>query len=51
MQTADLRRVFSDVKRVQAQLGAAVNLRLGSELGLPLVLLESMTANLGEITR
>ncbi|HUN33674.1 MAG TPA: hypothetical protein VMU95_16820 [Trebonia sp.] len=41
---ADLRRVFSDVGRVQAQLETAVNLRLRSELGLPLVLFESMTA-------
>jgi MarR family transcriptional regulator, organic hydroperoxide resistance regulator len=41
---ADLRRVFSDVGRVQAQLEAAVNLRLQGELGLPLVLFESMTA-------
>jgi DNA-binding MarR family transcriptional regulator len=41
---ADLRRVFSDVGRVQAQLEAAVNLRLQRELGLPLVLFESMTA-------
>jgi MarR family transcriptional regulator, organic hydroperoxide resistance regulator len=41
---ADLRRVFSDVGRVQAQLEAAVKLRLRSELGLPLVLFESMTA-------
>jgi MarR family transcriptional regulator, organic hydroperoxide resistance regulator len=41
---ADLRRVFSDVGRVRAQLEAAVNLRLQGELGLPLVLFESMTA-------
>jgi DNA-binding MarR family transcriptional regulator len=41
---ADLRRVFSDVGHVQAQLEAAVKLRLRSELGLPLVLFESMTA-------
>jgi hypothetical protein len=41
---ADLRRVFSDVGRVQAQLEAAVNLRLRSELGLSVVLFESMTA-------
>ena len=41
---ADLRRVFSDVGCVQAQLGTAVNLRLRSEHGLPLVLFESMTA-------
>jgi MarR family transcriptional regulator, organic hydroperoxide resistance regulator len=41
---ADLRRVFSDVRRVRAQLETAVNLRLQSELGLPLVLFESMTA-------
>jgi MarR family transcriptional regulator, organic hydroperoxide resistance regulator len=40
----DLRRVFSDVGRVQAQLVAAMNLRLHSELGLTLVLSESMTA-------
>ncbi len=41
---ADLRRVFSDVRRVQAELEAAVNLRLEEEFGLPLVLFESMTA-------
>jgi DNA-binding MarR family transcriptional regulator len=41
---ADLRRVFSDVGRVQAQLETAVNLRLRTELGLPLVLFECMTA-------
>jgi MarR family transcriptional regulator, organic hydroperoxide resistance regulator len=41
---AELRRVFSDVGRVQARLETAVNLRLRSELGLPLVLFESMTA-------
>ena len=41
---ADLRQVFRDVGRVQAQLEAAVNLRLNSELGLSLVLFESMTA-------
>jgi MarR family transcriptional regulator, organic hydroperoxide resistance regulator len=41
---ADLRRVFSDVGRVQAQLEAAVNLRLQGELGLSLVLFKSMTA-------
>jgi MarR family transcriptional regulator, organic hydroperoxide resistance regulator len=41
---ADLRRVFSDVGRVRAQLETAVNLRLRSELGLPLMLFESMTA-------
>jgi hypothetical protein len=41
---ADLRRVFSDVGRVQAQLEAAVSLRLQGEFGLPLVLFESMTA-------
>lgn len=40
----DLRRVFSDVGRVQARLESAVNLRLQGELGLPLVLFESMTA-------
>jgi MarR family transcriptional regulator, organic hydroperoxide resistance regulator len=40
---ADLRRVFSDVGRVQAQLETAVNLRLRSEVGLSLVLFESMT--------
>jgi MarR family transcriptional regulator, organic hydroperoxide resistance regulator len=41
---ADLRRVFSDAGRVQAQLEAAVNLRLQGELGLPLGLFKSMTA-------
>jgi DNA-binding MarR family transcriptional regulator len=41
---AELRRVFSDVGRIQAQLEAAVNLRLQDELGLPLVLFESMIA-------
>ena len=41
---ADLRRVFSDAGRVQAQLAAAVNLRLQGELGLPLGLFKSMTA-------
>jgi MarR family transcriptional regulator, organic hydroperoxide resistance regulator len=41
---ADLRRVFGDVGRVQARLATAVNLRLRGELGLPLVLFESMTA-------
>ena len=41
---ADLRQVFRDVGRVQAQLEAAVNLRLQGELGLPLVLFDSMTA-------
>jgi DNA-binding MarR family transcriptional regulator len=41
---ADLRRVFSDVGHVRAQLEAAVILRLQGELGLPLVLFESMTA-------
>jgi DNA-binding MarR family transcriptional regulator len=40
----DLRRVFSDVRRVQARLETVVNLRLRSEFGLPLVLFESMTA-------
>jgi DNA-binding MarR family transcriptional regulator len=40
----DLWRVFSDVRRVQAQLETVVNLRLRSEFGLPLVLFESMTA-------
>jgi MarR family transcriptional regulator, organic hydroperoxide resistance regulator len=41
---AELRRVFSDVRHVQARLQTTVNLRLRSELGLPLVLFESMTA-------
>jgi MarR family transcriptional regulator, organic hydroperoxide resistance regulator len=41
---ADLRRVFSDLGRVQAQLEAALDLRLRSEVGLSLVLFESMTA-------
>jgi DNA-binding MarR family transcriptional regulator len=43
MAMADLRRVFSDVGRVQAQLVAAVDLRLRTEFRLPLVLFESMT--------
>jgi DNA-binding MarR family transcriptional regulator len=42
MATSDLRRVFSDVGRVQAQLETAVNHRLRSELGLPLIFFESM---------
>jgi MarR family transcriptional regulator, organic hydroperoxide resistance regulator len=41
---ADLRRVFSDVGRVQAKLEAAVSLRLRSEVGMSLVLFESMAA-------
>jgi DNA-binding MarR family transcriptional regulator len=44
----DLRRVLSDVTRVQAQLEAGVNLRLRSELGLSLVLFGSMTV-IGEV--
>jgi MarR family transcriptional regulator, organic hydroperoxide resistance regulator len=40
---ADLRRVFSDVRQVQAQLAAAVDLRLRSEFSLSLVLFDSMT--------
>jgi MarR family transcriptional regulator, organic hydroperoxide resistance regulator len=44
----DLRRVLSDVTRVQAQLEAGVNLRLRSELGLSLVLFDSMTV-IGEV--
>jgi DNA-binding MarR family transcriptional regulator len=40
----DLRRLFSDIGRVQAQLENALDLRLRSELGLSLVLVESMTA-------
>lgn len=38
----DLRRVFSDVQRVQVHLAAAVDLRLRHEFGVPLVLFESM---------
>jgi DNA-binding MarR family transcriptional regulator len=41
---AHLRRMLSDLRRVQAELQTAVNLRLRGELGLPLVLFESMTA-------
>jgi MarR family transcriptional regulator, organic hydroperoxide resistance regulator len=41
---ADLRRLFSDIGRVQAQLENALDLRLRSELGLSLVLVESMAA-------
>jgi MarR family transcriptional regulator, organic hydroperoxide resistance regulator len=44
----DLRRVLSDVTRVQAQLEAGVNLRLRSELGLSPVLFDSMTV-IGEV--
>jgi MarR family transcriptional regulator, organic hydroperoxide resistance regulator len=40
---ADLRGVFSDLAHVQVQLAAAVDLRLRGQLGLPLVLFESMT--------
>jgi len=40
---ADLRRVFSDVGRVHAELAAAVNYRLQNELGLPLVLFHAMS--------
>jgi DNA-binding MarR family transcriptional regulator len=43
MGMADLRRIFSDVGCVHAQLEAAVNLRLRSELGLPLALFEALT--------
>jgi MarR family transcriptional regulator, organic hydroperoxide resistance regulator len=43
MGVADLRRVFSDVGHVRARLETAVNLRLQSELGLPLALFEGMT--------
>ena len=48
MPMVDLRRVLSDVTRVQAQLEAGVNLRLRSELGLSLVLFDSMTV-IGEV--
>jgi DNA-binding MarR family transcriptional regulator len=48
MPMVDLRRVLSDVTRVQAQLEAGVNLRLRSELGLSLVLFGSMTV-IGEV--
>ena len=44
---ADLWQVFSDVGCVRARLEAAVSLRLQAELGLPLVLFESMTAIAG----
>ena len=40
----ELRRLFSDLGRIHAQLVAAVDLRLRSELGLPLALFDSMTA-------
>jgi MarR family transcriptional regulator, organic hydroperoxide resistance regulator len=40
---ADLRGVFSDLEHVQVQLATAVDLRLRGQLGLPLVLFESMT--------
>jgi DNA-binding MarR family transcriptional regulator len=43
MAMADLRRVFSDVGRVQAQLVAAVSHRLQHELGLPVVLFDAMS--------
>jgi DNA-binding MarR family transcriptional regulator len=43
MAMADLRRIFSDVGHVHAQLEAAVTLRLRSELGLPLVLFDALT--------
>jgi MarR family transcriptional regulator, organic hydroperoxide resistance regulator len=43
MAMADLRRLLGDLGRVHAQLDAAVSLRLRSEFGLPLVLLEMMT--------
>jgi len=36
----ELRRLFSDLGRIHAQLVAAVDLRLRSELGLPLVLFD-----------
>jgi MarR family transcriptional regulator, organic hydroperoxide resistance regulator len=42
MAMADLRRIFSDVGRVHAQLEAAVNIRLRSELDLPVVLFEAL---------
>jgi DNA-binding MarR family transcriptional regulator len=48
MPMVDLRRVLSDVTRVQAQLEAGVNLRLRSELGLSQVLFDSMTV-IGEV--
>ena len=40
----ELRRLFSDLGRIHAQLVAVVDLRLRSELGLPLALFDSMTA-------
>jgi MarR family transcriptional regulator, organic hydroperoxide resistance regulator len=42
MAMADLRRIFSDVGRVHAQLEAAVSIRLRSELDLPVVLFEAL---------
>ena len=40
----ELQRLFSDLGRIHAQLVAVVDLRLRSELGLPLALFDSMTA-------
>jgi MarR family transcriptional regulator, organic hydroperoxide resistance regulator len=47
MITGDLRRVFSDLGHVHAQLAAAVNRRLRAEFGLSAVLFELMTAIAG----
>jgi MarR family transcriptional regulator, organic hydroperoxide resistance regulator len=43
MAMADLRRVFRDVGRVQAQLAGEVSDHLQRELGLPLVLFDAMS--------
>jgi DNA-binding MarR family transcriptional regulator len=40
----ELRRLFSDLGHIYAQLVAAVDLRLRNELGLPLALFDSMIA-------
>jgi DNA-binding MarR family transcriptional regulator len=39
----ELRRIFSELERVSAQLAAAVNQRLQREAGLPLVMFEPMS--------
>jgi DNA-binding MarR family transcriptional regulator len=40
----ELRRLFSDLGRIHAQLVSVMDLRLRSELGLPLALFDSMNA-------
>jgi MarR family transcriptional regulator, organic hydroperoxide resistance regulator len=42
MASADLRGIFSDLERLHARLAAAVDLRMRSGCGLPLVLFEPM---------